>query len=157
RPRGVDRARVTRATARGLPGRDVDRGDLAGLDPERGVDVLTLGAGSDDQQVGLPGVPRVADLARDHAQALVAAQEPPSDTLDSAQRLDAVTDVDTHLGLLVHERDRGLAFAGIQLLEDLFHRLDSTHGRSVPSAAHGCPDAADRRLAALGAPVAHRA
>ena len=72
-------------------------------------------------------------------QALLAAQEPATDALDAAQRLDAVADVHAHLGLLVHQRDRGLAIARVQLLEEVFHRLDSTHGRSVPSAAHGRP------------------
>src|SRR6187401_1836180 len=45
-----------------------------------------------------------------------------------------------HLGLLVHHRDRALAIARIELLEELFHRLDSTHGRSVASGAHGRRD-----------------
>ena len=67
----------------------------------------------------------------------VAAQEPAADALDAAQRLDAVADVHAHLGLLVHQRDRALAIAAVQLLEEVFHRLDSTHGRSVPSGDHG--------------------
>ena len=95
------------------------------------------GARPDDQQVRLVGVAGVADLARDHPQALVAAQEPAADALDAAQHLDAVADVHAHLGLLVHQRDRALAVAAVQLLEEVFHRLDSTHGRSVPSGAHG--------------------
>ena len=37
---------------------DVDRGDLAGLDAERRVDVLALRPGPDDEQVRLPGVAR---------------------------------------------------------------------------------------------------
>ena len=99
--------------------------------------------GPDDQEVRLPGVAGVPDLARDHPEALLAAQEPASHALDATQRLDAVADMHAHLGLLVHKRDRGLAFACIELLEEVFHRLDSTHGRSVPSAAHGRPDHAD--------------
>ena len=124
------------ALARG----DVDRGDLAGLDAERRVDVLALRPRPDDEEVRLLGVAGVADLARDHPQALLAAQEPAADALDAAQRLHAVADVHAHLGLLVHQRDRGLAIAAVQLLEEVFHRLDSTHGRSVPSGAHGRPD-----------------
>ena len=42
---------------------------------------------------------------------VVAAQEPAPDALDAAQRLHAVADVHAHLGLLVHQRDRGLAIA----------------------------------------------
>ena len=67
--------------------------------------------GPDDEQVRLVGVAGVPDLARDHPQAGVAAQEPAADALDAAQRLDVVTDVDAHLGLLVHQRDRALAIA----------------------------------------------
>src|SRR6476660_290825 len=105
---------------RPLPRRDVDRGDLARLDAEGGVDVLALGARPDDEQVRLPGVAGVADLARDHLEALLAAQEPAPDALHAAQRLDAVADMDTHLGPLVHERDRRLAIARIELLEEVF-------------------------------------
>ena len=113
------------------------RGLRVVIHPERGVDMLRRGPGTDDQQVRLVGVPGIADPARDHAQPGVTAEEPAADPLDAAQRLHAVTDVHAHLGLLVHQRDRTLAIAAVQLLEEVFHRLDSTHARSVASAAHG--------------------
>src|SRR6185369_15126649 len=97
-PRRPPRRRAGHAPAELARG-DVDRGDPARLDPERGIDVLALGARPDDQEVRLPGVAGVADLARDHAQALLATQEPAADALDPAQRLDAVADVHAHLGL----------------------------------------------------------
>src|SRR4029077_2608318 len=80
---------------------EVDRGDLAGLDPERGIEVLRRRTRPDDEDVGLVGVAHVAGVARDHLQPAVAPQEPAADALDPAQRLDRITHVDAHLGALV--------------------------------------------------------
>ena len=159
--RAVGARGVAAAAAAALSGGDVDGRDPARLHPEGRIDVLGRGARSDDQEVRLVGVPGVADLARDHAQARVAAQEPATDALHATQRLHAVADVHAHLGLLVHQRDRALAIAAVQLLEEVFHRLDSTHARSVASGDHerrrARPDDPDRRLAALRAADPERA
>src|SRR5207244_6105697 len=109
----------------------VEAGELAGLDAERGVEVLARGAGSDAQNVGLVGDAEVADLARDHLQPGLGAQEPAADLLDPAQRARVVADVDAHLDALVHERDRTLAIALVELLEEVFHRVDGAHRRGV--------------------------
>src|SRR4029078_12086390 len=103
--------------------REVDRGDLAGLDAERGVEVERRGAGPDDEDAGIVGVAHVADLARDHLQALFAAEEPAPDALDAAQRLGAVAGVDPHLGVLGPQPDRRLAVARAQQLESPMRRL----------------------------------
>src|SRR5206468_8825024 len=136
---------------------DVDRRDLPGLDPERRLDVLTLGARPDDEKIRLVRVARVADLTGDHLHPLVAAEEPAAHALDPSKCLHAVADMNTHLGLVVHERDGSLAVSAIQLLEEVFHRLDSTHGLSVPSGADDRPGADNprRRVAALLTPPAH--
>jgi hypothetical protein len=107
--------------------------------------VLRRRPGAHHQEVRLVGVAGIPDAARDHAQARVATQEPAPDTLDAAQRLDAVTDVHSHLGLLVHQRDRTLAVTAVQLLEEVFHRLDCTHGAECTVGRSGtppCPGAA---------------
>ena len=118
---------------------EVDRGDLAGLDPERGVEVERRGAGPDRQDVRLVGVAGVADVARDHLQARLAAEEPAPDPLDPAQGLGAVADVDPHLGVLGHQPDRRLAVARVQQLEERVHRVDGTHGPSVPGIIPAMP------------------
>ena len=104
--RRPSRSRPTAAPSAYLrEGRQVDRGDLAGLDAELGVEVLAGGAGAEDDEVRLVGVAQVADVARDHLDALVGPQEPAADLLDAAQRPGVVADVDPHLGALVHQRD----------------------------------------------------
>ena len=87
--------------------------------------------GTYDEEVSLVGVAGLADFARDHAQAFVAAQEPAADSVNAAQRLDTVADVHAHLGRLIHERHRTLAIARVQPLEEVIHRLDRTHGPSL--------------------------
>src|SRR5947207_15837179 len=110
---------------------EVDRGDLAGLDPERRVDVLCRRAGPDHDEVGLVHVAGVPDVPGDHLQAPVATNEPAADPVTTAQRLCAVADVDPHLGRLVHQSDRAFAIATVELFEEDFHRVDGTHGSSV--------------------------
>ena len=75
-------------------------------------------SGPDDQQVRLVGVAHVPDVARDHPEARLGAQEPAADLAQAAQRPRVAADVDAHLGLLVHERDRAFAIAAIQQLEE---------------------------------------
>ena len=106
--RRLERSAVAAAA---LARRDVDRGDLARLDPERRVDVLALRARAGRRA----GPPRRCCRCRGSRPGScagpLAAEEPAPDPLDAAQRLDAVADVHAHLGLLVHQRDRALAVA----------------------------------------------
>ena len=96
------------------------------------------GAGPNHEDVGLVGVARVADLARDHPQARVAPQEPAADAVDATEGLGAVADVNPHLGVLGHEPDRRLAVPRVQQLEERLHRVHGTHGPSVPVMIGGC-------------------
>src|SRR5439155_1640035 len=78
----------------------------------------------------------LAHLTRDHLQAGLRAQEPAADLLDATKRPRVVADVDAHLDALVHERDRGRAIAIVELLEEVFHRVDGTH---CPNSRRGPP------------------
>ena len=99
-----------------------------------------LGApGRTRQDVGLVGDPEVHDAAGDHLQPRLGAEEPAADLLDAAQRPGVVADVDPHLDALVHERDRALAIALVELLEELFHRVDCTHGSNASRARRASP------------------
>jgi isopenicillin-N epimerase len=82
---------------------------------------------ADHEDVGLVGIAGVADLARDHLQAGVAAEEPPADAIDAAKRLGAVADVDPHLGVVRHQADGCLSFARVQQLEKRVHGVNGSH------------------------------
>ncbi|RDJ92950.1 hypothetical protein B4Q13_25270 [Lacticaseibacillus rhamnosus] len=58
-----------------------------GFDPERGIDVLCRRSGTQDDEVRLVGIARVADLAGDHLEALVATQEPAPDAIAPTEGL----------------------------------------------------------------------
>ena len=83
------------------------------------------------QNVGLVGDAEVADLAGNHLEAGLRAQEPAADLLDTAQRPRVVADVDAHLDALVHQRDRAVPIAVVELLEELFHGVDCAHREGV--------------------------
>ena len=83
---------------------------------------------TNDEDVGLVGVSCIADLAWDHLEPRVAAEKPAADSVDAAQGLGTVTDVDAHLGVVRHEPDRRLAIARIQQLEERIHGVDGSHG-----------------------------
>src|SRR6266542_1916416 len=127
---------------RSLARREVDARDLARLDPERGVEVLARRARPHAQHVGLVGDAKVADLAGDHLQARLGAQEPAPDLLDAAQRSGVVANVHAHLDALVHQRDRTVAIALVELLEEVVHRVDGTHA----GAGYGLPQPGAVRL-----------
>ena len=74
--------------------------------------MAALRTGTDDQQVRLVGVARIANVAGDHLQPGVASQKPAADALHPAERLHAVADMNPHLRPFVHERHRSLAVAG---------------------------------------------
>jgi LysM repeat protein len=127
-----------RRGAERLPGGEVDSGDLSGRDAERRVEMERRRSRSDDEDVRLVGIARIADAAGDHPQPAVAAEKPAADTIDAAQRLGAVTDMDPHLGVLGHQPNGRLALAGVQQLEERLHRLDGSHGPSVPAIMARC-------------------
>ena len=97
------------------------------------------GARADDEDVGLVGIAGVADGARNHPQARVAAEEPAPDPVDAPQGLGAVADVDPHFRVLGHQLDRRLALARVQQLEECIHRVHGSHGPSVPVMIWRCP------------------
>ena len=64
-------------------------------------------------------------------QPLVGAEEPATGLLHATERPRVVPDVDAHLGALVQQVDGALDVAAVQLLEEVFHRVDSTHTPSI--------------------------
>ena len=90
--------------------------------------MLGLRPGSDDQQIGLVGVPHVLDDTRDHLEPGVGPQEPAADLVQAAQRPGVLADVDAHLDPLVHQRDGTGARSTVQLLEEQLHRVGRSHG-----------------------------
>ena len=76
----------------------------------------------------------------------------PAQTIDKSHV--AVGHLEADGGTVLLEQRGRLAVTRVQLLEEVFHRLDSTHSRSVPSGAHDRPDLPDRRLAVVRPPAA---
>src|SRR6185503_19426713 len=154
---GDDPGAAAERTAGGQSGlelarRQVDAGDLPGLDAERGVEVLAGGARADAQDVRLVGDAEVANLTRDHLQARLGPQEPAADLFNAAERAGVVAHMDAHLDALVHQRHRAGPIPVIELLEEVFHRVDCAHRGRVYERAQPRAARLPRRRASMSDP-----
>ncbi len=97
--------------------------------------MLAWGAGADREDVGLICDAKIADLTGDHLQPRLGTEEPAANLLEAAQRPGVIADVNPHLDLVIHHRDRRRAIAVVEPFEEDFHRVDCTHAGKCTEAA----------------------